>query len=99
MAENGGNIICDYRFDPSLELTIFTPPIINILNHEINKFEHIQVFSLLDSNESYEDFLHGSIDYFNSIGDFDSAILCQQQLMMVDYCDNYDIDFCSTFFG
>ena len=24
-----------------------TPPIINILNHEINKFEHIQVFSLL----------------------------------------------------
>lgn len=53
----------------------------------------------LNSNQAYEDFLHGSIDYFNSIGDFDSAMLCQQQLMMVDYCDNYDIDFCSTFFG
>lgn len=53
----------------------------------------------LSSNQAYEDFLHGSIDYFNSIGDFDSALLCQQQLMMVDYCDNYDIDFCSTFFG
>lgn len=53
----------------------------------------------LNSNQAYEDFLHGSIDYFNSIGDFDSALLCQQQLMMVDYCDNYDIDFCSTFFG
>ena len=53
----------------------------------------------LNSNQDYENFLHGSIDYFNSIGDFDSAMLCQQQLMMVDYCDNYDIDFCSTFFG
>lgn len=53
----------------------------------------------LNSNQAYEDFLHGSIEYFNSIGDFDSALLCQQQLMMVDYCDNYDIDFCSTFFG
>lgn len=53
----------------------------------------------LNSNQAYEDFLHGSIDYFNSIGDFDSAMLCQQQLMTVDYCDNYDIDFCSTFFG
>lgn len=53
----------------------------------------------LNSNQAYEDFLHGSIEYFNSIGDFDSALLCQQQLMMIDYCDNYDIDFCSTFFG
>lgn len=56
-------------------------------------------YAELNSNQAYEDFLHGSIDYFNSIGDFDSALLCQQQLMMVDYCDNYDIDFCSTFFG
>lgn len=51
------------------------------------------------SNQDYESYLHGSIDYFNSVGDFDSAMLCQQQLMMVDYCDNYDIDFCSTFLG
>lgn len=29
-----------------------TPPSINILNHEINKFEHIQVFSLLDKAAS-----------------------------------------------
>lgn len=29
-----------------------TPPRINILNHEINKFEHIQVFSLLDKAAS-----------------------------------------------
>lgn len=51
-----------------------------------------------NNNQDYKDFLQGSIDYFNSIEDFDSAMFCQQQLMMVDYCDNYDIDFCSTFF-
>lgn len=56
-------------------------------------------YANLDSNQDYENFLHSSIDYFNSIGDLDSAMLCEQQLMMVDYCDNYDIDFCSTFFG
>jgi hypothetical protein len=56
-------------------------------------------YANLNSNQDYENFLHGSIDYFNSIGDFDSAMLCEQQLMMVDYCDSYDIDFCSTFFG
>lgn len=56
-------------------------------------------YSQIDSNQAYEDFLHNSIDYFNSVGDFDSAMLCQQQLMMVDYCESYDIDFCSTFFG
>lgn len=56
-------------------------------------------YANLDSNQDYENFLHGSIDYFNSIGDLDSVMLCEQQLMMVDYCDNYDIDFCSTFFG
>lgn len=56
-------------------------------------------YATLNSNQDYENFLHGSIDYFNSIGDLDSAMLCEQQLMMVDYCDNYDIDFCSTFLG
>lgn len=53
----------------------------------------------LNSNQEYEDFLHNSIDYFNSIGDLDSAMLCQQQLLMVDYCDSNNIDFCSTFFS
>lgn len=51
------------------------------------------------SNQDYESFLNSSIDYFNSVGDLDSAMLCQQQLMMIDYCDCNDIDFCSTFFG
>lgn len=51
----------------------------------------------LTSNQEYEDFLHSSIEHFNSVGDFDSASLCEQQLMMVDYCDCNDIDFCSTF--
>lgn len=56
-------------------------------------------FSTINNNDDYESFLHETIDYFNSVGDFDSAMLCEQQLMMVDYCDNFGIDFCSTFLG
>ena len=51
----------------------------------------------ISTNQEYETFLNSSIDYFNCVGDFDSAMLCQQQLMMVDYCNCNDIDFCSTF--
>ena len=39
MAENGGNIICDYRFDPSLELTILTATINSINKFEINSLK------------------------------------------------------------
>lgn len=64
-----------------------------------NELPNYPDISTAMSNQDYESYLHGSIDYFNSVGDFDSAMLCQQQLMMVDYCDNFDIDFCSTFLG
>ena len=36
MTKNGGNIVWDYRFDPSLELTIFTATINSIYKFEIN---------------------------------------------------------------
>lgn len=71
----------------------------NLNNINFNEIPNGLDYSGITTNQDYESFLHGSIDYFNSIGDFDSAMLCEQQLMMVDYCDNYDIDFCSTFFG
>ena len=45
------------------------------------------------SNNEYSDFLSNSIDYFNSIGDFNSAGLCEQQMMMLDYCDANDLNF------
>ena len=47
---------------------------------------------------AYELFLNDSINDFNAVGDYDSASLCQQQLMMVDFCDCNGLDFCSIFF-
>ena len=49
------------------------------------------------SNGDYNEFLSDSIDYFNSIGDYNSAVYCQQQQMMLDFCDTHDMDFYSTF--
>lgn len=50
-------------------------------------------------NDLYGNFLHDSIDYFNTMGDFNSAMLCEQQMMMLDYCDGNNLDFYSTFYS
>lgn len=51
------------------------------------------------NNELYGDFLHDSINYFDTVGDLDSSLYCEQQLMILDYCDSCDIDFYDTFFS
>ena len=51
------------------------------------------------SNDYYEDFLHDSIEYFNAIGDYNSALYCEQQLHILNYCDSYDVDFYDTFYN
>lgn len=94
----------NYMFNDYLNTDVATQMMQHTYQDNLNMINFNDIpngidYADLNSNQAYEDFLHGSIDYFNSIGDFDSAMLCQQQLMMVDYCDNYDIDFCSTFFG
>lgn len=58
----------------------------------INFDDGIQPIEPMSNNE-YSDFLNNSIDYFNSIGDFNSASLCEQQMMMLDYCDANDLNF------
>lgn len=94
----------DYMFNDYLNTDVATQMMqqtyhdnLSLIN--FNDMPNGSDYTDFSTNQDYQDFLHGSIDYFNSIGDFDSAMLCQQQLMMVNYCDNYDIDFCSTFFG
>lgn len=50
------------------------------------------------TNDYYEDFLCDSIDYFHTMGDYDSAMYCQQQLHILEYCNSYDIDFYDNFY-
>lgn len=89
----------NYMFNDYLNTDIATQMMQQTYQDNLSDMPNGMDYANLNSNQDYENFLHGSIDYFNSIGDFDSAMLCEQQLMMVDYCDSYDIDFCSTFFG
>lgn len=94
----------NYMFNEYLNTDIATQMMQQTYQDNLNLINFDEIpdgmgYADINTNQGYEDFLHSSIDYFNSVGDFDSAMLCEQQLMMVDYCDNYDIDFCSTFFG
>lgn len=93
-----------YEFNDYLDTDIATQMMQQTYQDNLNMLNFNDVpnginYADLTTNQSYEDFLHGSIDYFNSIGDLDSAMLCQQQLMMVDFCDINDIDFYSTFYA
>lgn len=45
----------------------------------------------------YGDFYNDCIGRFNAIGDFYSADLCQQQLNIMDYCQNNDLDYMTDF--
>ena len=94
----------NFMFNDYLDTDIATQMMQHTYANNLNSINFSDIpdgidFSTINNNDDYESFLHGTIDYFNSVGDFDSAMLCEQQLMMVDYCDNFGIDFCSTFFG
>ena len=50
------------------------------------------------TNEYYNDFLNQSIMDFTAMGDMQSAMYCEQQMMMLDYCNNFGYDFYDTFY-
>lgn len=49
------------------------------------------------SNLEYSAFLNHSILNFRAVGDMQSAMYCEQQHMMLDFCDNFDYNFYDTF--
>lgn len=51
----------------------------------------------LPTNELYNDFLEQSIIDFQAINDLQSAMYCEQQQMMLEFCDQYGFDFYNTF--
>lgn len=50
------------------------------------------------TNESYSDYLNHLVDDFNNLHDMHSAMLCEQQLMMLDYCNGNSLEFYDTFY-
>jgi hypothetical protein len=93
------DIFEDYSFNQYLDTDITT----DILQQTyIDNLDNINFYGISQpmepvSNIEYSDFLNSSIDYFSSIGDTTSAILCEQQMMMLDYCDANNLNFYNSF--
>ena len=102
-------IFDDYSFNDYIDTAVANQAMLDTYQNSINQiqfspdiswdtFANMNGYDVL-SNAYYEDFLHDSIDHFNSIGDINSALFCEQQLHILDYCDSYDVDFFSTFYN
>lgn len=98
----------NYVFNNYLDSSIVTPYLQNTFNTGFeqinftpeNDWNHyVQMNNLtMPTNNDYCGFLQNSYDNFMNLGDTHSAMLCDQQMMMLDYCDSYDIDFGQTFY-
>lgn len=91
-----------YNFSDHLNTDDATQAMLHTFQDNLGHIDFNAIGASIDANNAsatdYASFLNDSINDFNAIGDSDSALLCQQQLMMVDYCDCNGLDFCSIFF-
>lgn len=102
-------IFTDYTFNDYIDTAIANQAMLDTYYNSLNQINFSPEMSWdtfagtngygMINNSSYEDFLHNSVDYFNSIGDFNSALYCEQQLHILDYCGCYDVDFYNTFYN
>lgn len=93
----------NYIFNDYLETDIATQCLHQTFTDNAGqiRFESIGVdgidFSSFNSTQM-SDFLNDSINDFIEIGDFTSASLCHQQLMMTDFCDINGLPYSTIFF-
>ena len=67
------------------------------MNNDWNHYAAVNDISAM-TNQDYANFLDQSIMNFQMMGDFDSVAYCEQQQMMLDYCDEFGLDFSDTFY-
>jgi len=67
------------------------------MNNDWNHYAEVNGITGM-TNQDYASFLDQSIANFQMMGDFDSVAYCEQQQMMLDYCDEVGLDFSDTFF-
>lgn len=102
-------IFNDYSFNDYIDTAIANQAMLDTYYNSLNQinfspemswdtFANTNGYEMIN-NSYYEDFLHNSVDYFNSIGDYNSALYCEQQLHILDYCDCYDVNFYDTFYN
>ena len=67
------------------------------INNDWNHYAEVNGITEM-TNQDYASFLDQSIANFQMMGDFDSVAYCEQQQMMLDYCDENSLDFSYSFF-
>lgn len=97
-----------YMFNDFLNQDIITSQFQNTFDYGIshinfgpeNDWNHYAMMHDIPmmTNIDYANFLDQSILDFQMMGDFDSAAYCGQQHMMLDYCNQYGLDFADTFY-
>ena len=101
-------IFSGYEFNNYVDTNLVNQALVNTYYNSMNQINfspEMSWNSYADSNglyelnnECYKDFLNDSIDYFNAMGDYNSALYCEQQLHILNYCDSYDVNFYDTFY-
>ena len=98
----------DYMFNDFLNPDLITPQMQGTFDYGLtqinfnpmNDWSHYAMMHDIPmmTNGYYTDFLNQSIFDFSSAGDMQSAMFCEQQMMMMDYCNNFGYDFYDTFY-
>lgn len=98
----------DYMFNDYLQPDLITPQmqgtydfgLTQINFNPMNNWDNYAMAHNIPvmTNADYNDFLNHSIADFTAMGDMQSAMYCEQQMMMLDYCNNFGYDFYDTFY-
>ena len=98
----------DYMFNDYIQPDLVTPQMINTYDYGLtqidfspmNDWDYYAAMNGIPmmTNDYYTDFLNQSIMDFTAMGDMQSAMYCEQQMMMLDYCNNFGYDFYDTFY-
>lgn len=95
----GGN----YMFNNYIQPDFITPQLHNTFHaglplidfNPTNDWNHYAMENNISmmTNANYADFLNQCLVDFQAANDMQSVMYCQQQQMMLDYCDNFGLDF------
>ncbi len=98
-----------YDFNNYIDLNSATNALANTYNNGMNQL-NLQPNMTWDAyamengleqmtNENYSDYLNQMMVGFNNMNDSHSAMLCDQQMMIVDYCNGNSLNFYDTFYN
>lgn len=99
----------DYMFNQYIMPDLVTPYLHDTFDYgmsqvnfnPMNDWNHYSMMNDIPvmTNFDYGNFLDQSINDFQMMGDYNSMAFCEQQHMMLDYCNHFGYDFHDTFYA